>query len=193
MKNFKRFGVILLLLALLVSALPSCALVAKPSDQEIREAMEELLPDAKKSAEIVYGKGIEIEENYVVDPDWTAAHYAKVHPSFEIQTVKELKALILRVHTPEYAEQMYEYAFEGGEEIMPRFNEYGGKLTMDVTKDALPVVDEIYPETARVQNGSAYACEVEVEYSTDCGATRQRMTVQMAKVDGKWLFDGPTY
>ena len=55
------------------------------------------------------------------------------------------------------------------------------------------MVDEIYPETARVQNGSAYACEVEVEYSTDGGVTRQWMTVQMAKVDGKWLFDGPTY
>ena len=123
MKNFKRFGVILLLLALLVSALPSCALLAKPSDQEIREAMEELLPDAKKSAEIVYGKGIEIEENYVVNPDWTAAHYAKVHPSFEIQTIKELKALILRVHTPEYAEQMYEYAFEGSAfaRVEPRY------------------------------------------------------------------------
>ncbi len=193
MKNFKRFGVIFLLLALLVSCLSSCALMAKPSDQEISKAMAELLPDAKEGTEIVYGKGIEIEENYVIDPEWTSAHYAKVHPGYKYQTVDAVKALLLKAHTLEYAEQMYEYAFVGSEEIMPRYNEYGGKLTMDVTKEALPVVDEIYPETAKVSTGTAYACEVEVEYSNDGGKTRQVMTVQMAKVDGKWLFDGPTY
>lgn len=193
MKTFKKCGAILLLFALLCGILPSCALVAKPSDKEIKEAMEELLPYAKESAEIIYGKGIEIEENYVVDPDWTTAHYAKVDPSYKYQTVAEVKSLIAKAHTAEYAEQMYEYAFVGNEEIMPRFDEYAGKITMDVTKEAMHIVEEIFPETARVVTGSAYACEVEVEYTNDGGQSRQTMTVQMAKVDGKWLFDGPTY
>ena len=193
MRKIKGFLAISLLISTLFVSLCSCALIAKPSDEEIFLAMTELLPYAYESAVIVYGKGIDIEENYVVDPDWTTAHYAKVHPSYKYQTVNDLKALILKAHTKEYAEQMYEYAFEGNEEVMARFSEYGGKLTMDVTKEALPVVAEIYPETAKVLNGSAYACEVEVEYSAQGSDQRDVMVIQMAKVDGKWLFDGPTY
>ena len=68
-----------------------------------------------------------------------------------------------------------------------------GKLSMDVTKEALNMADEIYYETARVLKGTAYACEVEVEYTMDEGKTREVMVIQMAKENGRWLFDGPTY
>ena len=62
---------------LTVLNLSSCALLAKPSDEEIKDAMKELLPAAYEATCIVYGEGIQIEENFVIDPDWTTSHYAQ--------------------------------------------------------------------------------------------------------------------
>ena len=178
---------------LTVLNLSSCALLAKPSDEEIKDAMKELLPAAYEATCIVYGEGIQIEENFVIDPDWTTSHYAQVHPDYKYQTKADVEALIRSAYTKDYAEELYEYAFEGNDDIMARYTEYEGKLRMDVTKEPLNVVDVIYLYTAKVIRGTAYACEVEVEYSMEGTDTRYVMVIQMAKEDGKWLFDGPTY
>jgi hypothetical protein len=193
MKNMKRITALILVAVFGLLTLSSCALLSKPSEQEIKKAMEELLPDAYEAAYIIYGPGIKIEDNFVIDPEWTAAHYAKVHPEYKYQTRADIEALVRRAHTEDYAKELYEYAFEGNDDIMARYNEYEGKLRMDVTKDALNVVETIYVDTAKVVKGTAYACEVQVEYSMKDDTTRYEMVIQMAKEDGKWLFDGPTY
>ena len=133
------------------------------------------------------------EENFAIDPDWESAHYAPVSPKYKYQTRADLEKLIFSVHTKDYGGELCEYAFEGNDDIMARFTEYEGKLRMDVTKEPLNVVDEIFIDTARVLRGTAFACEVEVEYTMEGESTRYVMVIQMAKEDGKWLFDGPTY
>ena len=193
MKFLKKTAVLFLALTMLLPAFCSCALLSAPSDEEIRGAMEELLPLAYEATYIVYGPGIEVEENFAIDPDWTVSHYAKVHPKYKYQTILSVKELILKAHTEGYAAELYEYAFEGSEDLLSRYNETDGKISMDVTKEALDMADEIYYETARVLKGTAYACEVEEEYTMDEGKTREVMVIQMAKENGRWLFDGPTY
>lgn len=193
MKKIKRITAIVFVMIFGVLTLSSCALLAKPSDEEIRGEMEKLLPGAYEATCIVYGEGIEIEENFVIDPDWTASHYAGVHPDYKYQTRAQVEALIYSVFTKDYAGELFEYAFEGNDDFMARYNEHEGKLRMDVTKEALSVAETIYVDTARVLKGTAYACEVEVEYSMKGDATRYTMVIQMAKEEGKWLFDGPTY
>ncbi len=180
----------LLTLSVLLS---SCALIGKPSDGEIQRVMEEILPASYEATYIVYGPGIEIEKNFAIDPDWTAAHYAPVAADYKYQTEEDVKRLILSAFSKDYALEMYEYAFEGNDEVMSRYGTANGKLTMDVTREAFGMATDIYVETAHVIKGTAYACIVEVEYSADSGKTRRTMELQMVNEDGKWLFDGPTY
>jgi hypothetical protein len=193
MKMMKRICAIFLVTVLALTGLCSCALLEKPSEEEIKGELEKMLPTAYEVTDIVYGKGIEIEENFAIDPDWESAHYAPVSPKYKYQTRADLEKLIFSVHTKDYGGELCEYAFEGNDDIMARFTEYEGKLRMDVTKEPLNVVDEIFIDSARVLRGTAYACEVEVEYAMEGESTRYVMVIQMAKEDGKWLFDGPTY
>lgn len=177
----------------LLGALSSCTLLGKPSDEEIKQVMEELLPASYDATYIVYGPGIEIEKNFVIDPDWTTAHYAPVASDYKYQTADDVKRLILSAFSKDYAQEMYEYAFEGNEEMMSRYGSLNGKLTMDVTRPAFGMATDIYVETAHVVKGTAYACRVRVEYSADGGESRSTVELQMVREDEKWLFDGPTY
>lgn len=192
MKKVRLLSVSVSLL-LLVFGLSSCALLQKPEESEMKEAMEKLLPVSREATDIIYGEGIRIDENFVIDPDWTTAHYAPVSYDYKYQTVDDLKLLIRSAFSEEYAEEMYEYAFVSNDEFMSRFGEKNGKLTMDVTKEPFHLATDIYTETAKVVSGSGYACVVEVEMSNDGGATRYTERLRLVKENDQWKFDGPTY
>ncbi len=182
-------------LALLMTAgmLCSCGMLGKPSDSEIRTAMEEILPAAYEATYIVYGPGLEIEEGFEIDPSWTVSHYAPVSEKSKYKSEKEIKALILSAFSKDYALEMYEYAFEGNEELMSRYGTNSGRLTKDVTKKAFAMAEEVYTDSARVTKGTAYACIVEMEYKAEGIEDRLTMKVRMVKEEEKWLFDGPVY
>ena len=174
-------------------AMTSCGVLGAPSNEEMRQVLAELLPRSYEATELIYGKGAPIEEGFEIDPDWKFSHYAPVAASAKYKSEAEIRMLVESVFTKDYAEEMYEYAFVGNDDLMSRYNTSEGKLYIDVTKEPLGMATDIYPESAKVKSGSAYACLLEVEYSIDGGQTRQTMHVRLVQTDGKWLFDGPTY
>ena len=163
------------------------------SEEEMREVIADLLPRSYEATDLIYGAGAPIEEGFEIDPDWKFSHYAPVSASAPYKNEEEIRLLVESVFTKDYAEEMYEYAFKGNDDLMSRYNTSDGRLYIDVTKEALGMATDIYPESAKVVSGSAYACLVEIEYSINGGQTREKMTVRMVKTDGRWYFDGPTY
>ena len=188
---YTGIAAVLLLFAMLFTA--SCAVLSAPSDEEMRREIAELLPRSYEATDLIYGAGAPIEEDFEIDPNWKFSHYAPVAATGIYKSEEDIKLLVESVFTKDYAEEMYEYAFKGNDDLMSRYNTSEGKLYIDVTKEPLGMATDIYAETAKVVSGSAYACLVEIEYSMNGGQTREKMTVRMVKTDDKWYFDGPTY
>ena len=97
------------------------------------------------------------------------------------------------VFSPDYLEILYEYAFDGTDDYMPRFAEDKGVLTMDVVKEPMGLLAEVYPDTATVVSGSRYACRVEVECLTATGVRRTTTVSLSRSEEGGWLFDSAVY
>lgn len=191
-RNAGRLIAILLLL-LAVWGASGCGILTKPSEEEIKEAMDSLLPASFEATYMVYGPGAEPDSSEKIDPSWTTSHYIPVAASCKYRTVKQLKELIRSAFSEGYANEMYEYAFFSNDSIMSRYGESAGVLTIDVTKKPLRMATDIYTDTLKIDSGSAYACVVKVEASFDGGETREEIRIQMIKENGSWIFDGPTY
>lgn len=193
--KMKRIGACITSAAILLAMLftVSCAALSAPSEDEMRREIAQLLPRSYEATDLIYGAGAPIEEDFEVDPNWKFSHYAPVATTSPYKSEEDIKLLVESVFTKDYAEEMYEYAFKGNDDLMSRYNTSEGKLYIDVTKEPLGMATDIYAETAKVVSGSAYACLVEIEYSMNGGQTREKMTVRMVKTDDKWYFDGPTY
>ena len=191
-KTIKRAASALIFCCLLF-IVSSCGVLTPPSETEVKEVLTQLLPRSYEATYIVYGPGIEIDENFEIDESWTISHYAPVASSYKYQTIEDVKSLIFAAFSADYGEEMCEYAFAGNETLMSRYSESGGKLTMDVTKKPLDMAEEIFIDSAKVVSGSAYACLVEIEYIVEGDTERSTMEVRLVKENGRWLFDGPTY
>lgn len=190
--NVKRFFAILLA-AVCILPLAACSYLVKPEDGEIREAVEKLLPDAYTATYIIYGPGAELDPSEEINPDWKAAHYVPVADDYPYRTINDVKDLTLRAFSADYAEEMFEYAFEGNDVVMSRYNEYRGRLQREVVRHKeLSIAKEFYPETLRVVSGNRYACKADIECLL---ANDARITVTLALVmeNDRWKFDGPVY
>lgn len=188
-----RLTAVCLLLALVLGLFSGCSLTA-PDDEVIREAVIRLLPAAKEATYIIYGPGAPLDPLYEIDETWTAAHYIPVDMTYEFHTVESVKKLVRTAFSENYAEGMFEYAFNGNDVFMSRYDETGGRLTREVVKcEEFEMLTDLYPETLKVTSGTKYACEFEIEGSKDGGKTRETYTVQMVYENEKWIFDGPVY
>ena len=175
-----------------LAALCACSMLSKPSDEEIRAAVEALLPDAYTATYIVYGPGIELDPDQEIDENWTVPHYIRVAKDYPYQSERSIRALVKKVFSADYAEEMLTYAFVNTE-IMSRYVEYGGILAMDVVKHkALNMVKDFYVNTLHVIKGNEYACEAEIDCTLGTGE-KETLTLQLVKENEKWLFDGPAY
>ena len=187
-----RIAAALLLLSLLLTCLAGCKFGA-PSDEEVRLILSEKLPVAKELLTVIYGEGIPLADGSTIDESWTTPHYYKVAEDFQYQSIADLKKAAAEVFSADYLEIVYEYAFEGTDDYMPRFAEDGGVLTMDVVKEPMGLLAEVYPDTATVISGSRYACKVEVECLSATGKTVKETVSLSRGEDGGWLFDSAVY
>ena len=190
----RRIIAIIMVLSLAIgvcSGLTSCA--PSLSDEEARAILEEKLPISYYVMGAVYGDLLKVENEDKIDESWTTPHYFKVVPGSHYTTIAEIKADAEKVFAPTYLETMYEYAFTGSEETMSRFGESEGVLTVDVVKKPYGVMTDLYIDTAVVVKSTRYAAKIEIMGSLDEGKTKRVVEINLACVDGVWLFNGPTY
>ena len=189
----------LILAALTLFCVCSCAYLSKPDDAVIRQAVEELLPDAYTATYIVYGPGLKLDEAAKAEFDkinaerpYKNAHYIPVDAEQPFHTEKEVRALVRRVFSKDYAEEILQYAFENNDLYMSRYHEYGGLLAMDVVlKAPMDMLDAIFVDTLTVIDGNSYACTAEVE--AEQNGERKKVKLQLVYENDRWLFNGPAY
>ena len=194
----KRCVSLLIVAIILLLGMTSCGYFSKPSDEEMKKAVAGLLPDAYTATYIVYGPGLKLDEEEKKEFDrvndvtpYKNAHYIKVDEEEPYNTEKEIRELVRKVFSKDYADEVLAYAFENSE-YMSRYHEYGGVLAMEVVQNApMDMLDEIFVDTLTVIEGNAYACTVEVE-ATQNGEKRN-VKIQMVFENEKWMFNGPAY
>jgi len=111
------------LAAALVLVCGSAASCSKPeyTEEEVRTALEELLPLSFELNEIYFGEGLPISDDRAdverfyasFDTDVASVNYHPVAEDCEYQSVGEIKAETERVFTPAYCQYLYEMAFSG--------------------------------------------------------------------------------
>ena len=190
----KKILTIVLLLAL-AFAFSSCSLGAM-SDSEAAAIIAENCEKARALEEIVYGVGLPLAFPEEDTGEWKAAHHVEVAQDCGYSSVDEIKALG-EVFSSERRSEMWTYAFEGTDDYLSRYSvNTSGKLTRDVSIDAMGLVLEIYPETAKVKAGNKYSAEVEVEArrkGLSGEEERYKKTLRLIIEDGKWVFDCAVY
>lgn len=220
MKSHLKVLALFLSVVCALGAFSACGALQKPTDAEMRAEIEKLLPSAYKAACILYGEGLPPDESFEIDPTWTIAHYAPVSENAEYRGPEEVWKLFITTFSKSMALEMFEAAFEGTEDMRPRYGTdkgkytraqalavykyltgesreapepFEGKLTVNVSTGMLYEPKAVfYTETVRVLKGTSAACYVEIEYSVD-GAARMKATLKMVKEHGKWLFDENVY
>lgn len=190
-KTRSRSLALALALLFLLAALPSCK-VGAPSDEQARDILAQLLPGAKELLTAFYGQ-VPLADPGAVDPTWTTPHYLPVSPEFPYGTIAAFKEAASRVFSQDYLAIIYEYAFEGTDDYMPRFGEDEGVLTVDVTKPAMGLLSEVDAESARVLSGNRYSCRVAVEATSASGARLTKEVSLAATEDGGWRIDSAVY
>ena len=203
----RKTAAMILALCVLCGCFCSCGYFTKPSDEEMREALEKLLPDAYAVTYIVYGPGLDLdEEDYAAfqkqneESPITNIHYVTVNPEMkfpgcDVETWSEdkIRSTTRKVFAKSYADEILEYAFETTDLAVGRYNTVAGvALRIELIKHpSYDMLDAIYPETLTVIDGNAYACTIEVD--ADQNGERIRQKIQMVYENEQWLFNGAAY
>ena len=210
MKNMKKVIISLILAALLACTLSSCG--QKYSEDEIRAALEELIPASAEINEIYFGEGLPLsvdEDEYqkyysMLDTDVSALGYEPVSEDCKYQTEAELREATLAVFSEEYSEFLFERAFNGlsvvyddettANAVYARYIETDGVLTKRVgSKDeALPLGREYSISEAVIVRQRADFVLVDVPSSVD-GEDDVTVRLKLVMTDAGWRLDSPTY
>ena len=165
------------------------------TDEQAKAILDEKLPTSYYVMAAVYGELLYCNEDDAkkIDKGWTTPHYFKVDKKCKYTTIKAIKEDAEKVFTPSYLETIYEYAFEGNDEIMSRFAEHDGVLTIDVVKEPYGILTDIYTDTVKVEKSTRFFAELSVDASGDGGKTVRRVKITLSCINGNWLFNGSTY
>jgi len=158
------------------------------TDSELKAAVAELIPKAHSIYSIVYGDSLPHGE--------TASQngYYRIDASTGFTTVSSLKAAILEVCSPDYAEVLYNTAFSGVSQdegaIDAKFVEQDGSLWIkpEVTSDfASPRLFDA--ESVEIIKKNRYLAQVRLT-PTD-GSEAVEVTLRLC--NGTWLLDSALY
>lgn len=210
----KRIVSAVLAVLILTTSLVSCGGGAH-SEEEIRAALEELLPKSFELNEIYFGKGLpmssdreKVEEFYsIFDSDVEAVNYHPVDISCGYTTETDIREATLEVFTADYAEYLFGRAFSGisatfneGEEqeytstaVYAMYIEQDGILTVriNLADEALPL-GRVYDLdgmelTANEENFVA------VKIPTEMNGRVLDVELRLVLTPDGWRLDSPTY
>ena len=210
----KRIVSAVLAVLLLTTALVSCGGGAH-SEEEIRAALEELLPKSFELNEIYFGKGLpmssdreKVEEFYsIFDSDVEAVNYHPVDISCGYTTETDIREATLEVFTADYAEYLFGRAFSGisatfneGDEqeytstaVYAMYIEQDGILTVriNLADEALPL-GRVYDLDGMelTENEENF---VAVKIPTEMNGRVLDVQLRLVLTPDGWRLDSPTY
>ncbi|MBQ8187741.1 MAG: hypothetical protein IJ037_12865 [Clostridia bacterium] len=199
---------------LLAFSVASCG-SSRYSEDEIRGALEELLPKSHALNVIYFGEGLPladdnalVEEFYgMFDSDIEAINYHPVDPDCGYANETEIREATLEVFTADYAEYLFERAFsgisatfnEGGEEaytttaVYAMYLEQDGILTarINLAEEAIPLGREYDLAGMKILDEAENTVTVEIPTTMDGRALD--VELRLVKTDAGWRLDSPTY
>lgn len=189
---------------------------AKYSEDEIKTALDELLPKSFEMNEIYFGKGLPISEDKDVldeyysgfDSDIEMINYHPVSRDCPYQNETELRAATLQVFTKEYSEYLFQRAFNGisaqiqNQEgltetysaIYAMYIEENGVLTvrLNLEDDAMELNREYRTDEMRILSQRGKSATVVIPTYVD-GEFDANAQIKLVKTPDGWRLDSPTY
>lgn len=202
------------LLTSLLLAFTSCGGTSY-SEEEIRAALENLLPKSHELNEIYFGEGLPmaddaslVEEFYgLFDSDVEAINYHPVDPGCGYTNETEIREATLAVFTEEYSEYLFGRAFSGisatfneGEEeeytataVYAMYLEQDGILTVriNLADEAIPLGREYDLDGMKILDTDEDTVVVEVP--TTMNGAALDVELRLVLTDDGWRLDSPTY
>lgn len=209
MRKILLFLLTATMLVSLAVSLPSCKKKSTEPD-EIRAALETLIPASAELNEIYFGLGLPTaadEEGYA-NPD-EGLVYEQVLPSCKYQTEAELREATLSVFTESYANALFERGFSGlsvkyddngllGSELpstlYAMYIETDGVLTKrtNVKDEALRLGREYQIDKMTVVRQKNDYVVVDIPTMMD-GEESVTVTLKLVITENGWRIDSPTY
>lgn len=192
MKTKNKLLLPLLSLMLLLSSCNN----SRFSDSELKETALNLIDSSAEINEIFFGDGLPVDEStsQVKDGEEGVGNYCRVTSDCPYKTEEELKAAAEKVFSEEYLDQIYENAFEGSDDIRPRYgSDSEGMLTRDITS-AKKQTDEWTvwnKDTVEIKSASSSRAVFSIEGTF--GGRTEREVMQMVYTAQGWRLDSPTY
>ena len=212
-----RFLLLCLTLACVLGCLASCSENRNRwPEEEVREALRDLLPKAAELNVIYFGEGLPTsrDENAVrafyesFDMDVKSISYTPVDPACGYENVDDIKAATLEVFTGTYAEILFDRAFTGISDVFDEgtdeehrvtavyamYLEQDGYLTkrVNLADDALPLGREYDLSSMKILRANDSGVEVRLA-STLNGAPSVDVELWLVKTENGWRLDSPTY
>ena len=188
----------------------------KYTAEEIRAALDELIPASAELNEIYFGEGLPIardEEELLelygeLDSDIEMINYAPVSPDAAYHTEEELKAATRAVFSEDYSEFLFTRGFvgitstttdENGEIVMAqnaiyaRYIETDGILTRQIgMEDVMKLGREYDLDRMEIVSQKSDNVVVDIPTSVD-GEADVTVRIKLVMTDGGWRLDSPTY
>lgn len=170
-------------------------------DSEAQRVLQELVPEAEKINEIIWGKGIPAAqgENGALETV-NAAQYRRADTSYGYNNTSELREAISKVYSKAFIDTAINYtAFEGAggaldenDGIYPRYKDGdNGELLVDITHAAFNISTEISAHSAHV-TGANFE-KVYVTVNAEVSGESRELSLTLVLQDGEWRLDTPTY
>ena len=190
MKHMLKSGLIIIAALLLLT---SCRVGrADITNAEAQEVLTRLLPYAEELNEAFLGRGLEpsVPRGERLS---SAAKYVTVSPNEKYQTVGDLAGAAETVFSKEYCTILFESAFVGSDDFIPRYSEdENGVLQVNVNDDGYNLRTKLFPGGAVVKNKYDGKTAVSVPAEFD-GKPCDPIIIYLVNENGTWLIDSPTY
>lgn len=216
LRNIFRISAIIFTLSIAVTMpLVSCGSKSQYTEEEIKAALEELLPLSFELNEIYFGEGLpisddreDVERFYAsFDTDVESVNYHPVAEECEYQSEADIKEATEKVFTQQYSQYLYERAFsgisavfdEGTEQQLTttatyaRYLESSGVLTvrLDLPKEAMELGREYDTDALEiVREADNY---VLVSVPTQFKGTNLDVELKLVMTADGFRLDTPTY
>ncbi len=194
-KKAKKILIFLLTFAILISSLALFTSCASPyTDEEAREILASLLERDIELSQIIWGEGLETQEDPGEHTEDSTFYYMEVATDSAYTSLEELKTAVRET----YSETLYAtielsaFGRNGGSEndIIPRYADTeDGFLQIDVTNEGFKLRDIAYIGDAKIVRGRKNSIKMDIKISSDSGETFREKRVVLLKENGVWKLD----